>query len=494
MSKRKKKHQKGARNRTPLHGHTQQGKTLLPPFLAKMPGMSPSSWMNDRLPEMIWAALLRVALAQEHALGLFRRILNFIGKHSSKADLHDLTLTGISKLPSTLRDELIALIVEPPEARRALGSLLLFEALPAHDSWKAALSGSEPDVDLLMAAVGATLWHQSQEATDCRWLRLMAKVIAGIFHVPFEMAKPWLNYPNEGDQRDVRPSIRAAEMAQNPFEAPDVTWPHAFWDEAWKRTPCLALRTPKEEPHVEEVLTRARVRELTERLRAHWEATHSTTAIDARHDAVFGMAFYALAILDELMGIGIGNSILGRLGLRTILEARINLRFLLQQNDESLWKKWRAFGAGQAKLSSLKFDDTVEPPKYIDLESLEQIANEDLWEEFVAINLAGWSGIDLRKMSEKAALKPTYDQYYVWTSGYAHAMWGPIRESCFRTCGNPLHRLHRYPETRALPDVVADAAELTDAIIAELDTAFPPFPFRLLDKQASTEKQEAQHE
>ncbi|MDD5198392.1 MAG: DUF5677 domain-containing protein [Terrimicrobiaceae bacterium] len=440
---------------------------------------------------MIWAALIRVALGQDHALGLFRRILNFIGKHDRKDDMHDLMLTGISKLPADLRDELIRFIAEPPEVRRALGSLLLFEALPARDSWTAALSDSQPDVELLMAAVGATLWHQSQEATDCRWLRVMGQVVAGRFHIPSDMLKQWCGYPNEGDQREVRPSIRSSEIAPSSFETPDLTWPHAFWDEAWRRTPCLQLRKPKEDVPVEPVLTRGRVRELNDRLRAHWEATHSTTAIDARHDAVFGMAFYALAILDELMGIGVANSILGRLGLRTTLETRINLRFLLQQNDEGLWKKWRAFGAGQAKLTSLKFDETVETPKYIDLESLEQIANEDLWEEFVAINLAGWSGIDLRKMSEKAALKPTYDQYYVWTSGYAHGMWGPIRESCFRTCGNPLHRLHRYPETHSLPDVIGDAVELTDAIIADLDGVFPSFPFRLLENPVVTEKQEA---
>jgi Family of unknown function (DUF5677) len=490
MSKRKKKkHANRGKNRTSLRDHTQQGKTLLPPFLAKMPGITPSSWMNDRLPEMVWAALLRVALGQEHALGLFRRILNFIGRHSKKAELHDLMLTGIAKLSPDLRDELIAFISEPPEARRTLGSLLLFDALPARASWEMALSGSEPDPEVLMGAVGATLWHQSQEATDCRWLRVMAQVIAGRHHIPPEIAKEWFGYPNEGDQRSVRPIIRSAEIAPIQFEQPDLTWPHAFWDEAWKRTPCLALRKPTEEPRIEIVLTRARVREITERLRAHWETTHSTTAIDARHDAVFGTTFYALEIVDELMGIGIGNTILGRLGLRTILEARINLRFLQQQNDESLWKKWRSFGAGQAKLSSLKFDDTVEPPKYINVDNLEQIANEDIWEEFVLINLGGWSGIDLRKMSERAGLKSTYDQFYVWTSGYAHSMWGPIRESCFRTCGNPLHRLHRYPEVRSLPDVVEDAAELTDAILSDLDAEFPTFHFRLLDQDVAIDGQ-----
>jgi hypothetical protein len=231
--------------------------------------------------------------------------------------------------------------------------LLLFDALPARESWKTALSESEPDVESLMAAVGATLWHQSQEATDCRWLRVMAQVISGRFHIPADLAKEWFGYPNEGDQRSVRPSIRAAEIAPTSVEQPDLTWPHAFWDEAWKHTPCLALRKPIDEAEIEVVVTRARIREVTEQLRAYWETTHSTTGIDARHDAVFGTAFYALALLDELMGIGIANSILGRVGLRTIFEGRINLHFLLQRADESLWKKWRSFGAGQAKLSSL---------------------------------------------------------------------------------------------------------------------------------------------
>jgi hypothetical protein len=98
-------------------------------------------------------------------------------------------------------------------------------------------------------------------------------------------------------------------------------------------------------------------------------------------------------------------------------------------------------------------------------------------------------------MSEKAGLKGTYDQFYGWTSGYAHAMWGAIRESCFRTCGNPLHRLHRYPEIHSLPDVIADAAELTHAIIADLDTAYPAFPFRLVNEQSPiTEPEPLNHD
>ena len=61
-------------------------------------------------------------------------------------------------------------------------------------------------------------------------------------------------------------------------------------------------------------------------------------------------------------------------------------------------------------------------------------------------------------------------------------MWGPIRESCYQTCGNPLHRLHRYPERRSLQDTVDDAAMLVDEIIQQVDESYPTFERRLLSK------------
>ncbi len=425
--KQKKKKLKSGKNRTPISGHQLVRGKLLPPFakLEQTGRIQLSSWINERLPEMLWAALIIAYFDRDDALGLFRRILNFIGRHEQRDKLYDLTLSGIAKLDIALRTELIRFITEPPETKVALSPLQLFDALPGRDDWLREISGIELDVGLLMAAVGKTLWHQSQEATDCRWLRVMAQVVSGKFHIPKEMADNWFKYPNEGDQRFVRPSIRAAEIAHNPLESPDLTWPNAFWKEAWLNTPCFELTQSDEHIPIENVLvTRQTLAKLRDRLQEHWHRTHHTTAIDPKHDAVFGMAFYSLRILDEMMGIGIGTSILGRLGLRTILEIRINLKYLLDQDNEELWKKWREFGAGQAKLNVLKFDELIDPPKYIDIKSLEQIANEDIWEEFLTVNLASWSGLDLRKLSERTGLKNDYDKHYSWTSGYAHGMWG----------------------------------------------------------------------
>ena len=493
MAKRKKrsskqKTSKSGKNRTPISGHKQIGGQLLPPFAEvmmneKMSGkFQPSSWMDDRLPEMLWAELIIVSVDRDYALEQFRRILNFIGKHEQRDQFHDLTHTGIANLEEKLRTELIRFIIEPPETSRALCALRLFDALPRREDWHQELPSFEPSVDLLMDAVGSTLWHQSQEATDCRWLRLMVNIISRECNIPNETAKELFLYPNEGDQRSVRPTIRSSEIALNLIDPPDLTWPKAFWEEAWANTPCIVLEQRYRQPSVNETVTRQAISKICEHLESHWNQTHSTTAIDPKHDAIFGMAFYSLRILDEMMGIGIGTSVLGRLGLRTILEVRINLKYLLTKDTADLWKKWREYGAGQAKLNALKFDDSIEPPKHIDVESIEHIAGEDIWEEFLTVNLASWSGLDLRKLSERSGLKDIYDKHYSWTSGYSHGMWGAIRESCYQTCGNPLHRLYRHPERQSLQDTVDDAAILVDEIIQHVDNSYPTFEWRLLAK------------
>ena len=247
-----------------------------------------------------------------------------------------------------------------------------------------------------------------------------------------------------------------------------------------RRVHVFNWRLPRPDEQVQPSTTRQNVNGVIESLEGHWNQTHSTTAVDAKHDAVFGMAFYVLRILTEMMGIGISNGILSRVGLRTILEIRINLKHLIDNNDTDLWKRWREYGAGQAKLSSLKLDDAEEKPQYIDAERIESIASEDIWEELLTIDIGHWAKGDLRRISEEAQLKDLYDQYYPWTSAYSHGMWGAIRESSFQTCGNPLHRLHRYTERQPLKDCLYDAVTLLDEILEHVDEEYPSFPHRLL--------------
>lgn len=350
----KKKHSKSGKKRTPISGHTKVGKELNPPFTKISSKITFSSWMNDRLPEMLWAVIIRGIDGQNYAISEFRRIIKFIMDHKDRELFYDLTHSGIGKLSTEHRTELISSITKNPTTAAALSTLRLFKNLPARDSWLEQVPDVASDLDLLMTAVGATLWHQSQYATDCRWVRVIAKLVSGKLHMPGDMAREWLNYPDTGDQRSVRPSIRAFEVADNPLQPSDLTWPRKFWEECWQNTPCLTLLTQqsKENNGVEVSVTRQQISELFNALNDHWSLTHLTTAIDAKHDAIFGFLFYSVRILDELLGIGVGTGLLGRLGLRTILEAHISLHYLLSKDDDSLWKKWRSYGAGQAKLNA----------------------------------------------------------------------------------------------------------------------------------------------
>ena len=179
----------------------------------------------------------------------------------------------------------------------------------------------------------------------------------------------------------------------------------------------------------------------------------------------------------------LGNSVsaLGRSGIRTLLEIHVTLAFLSSKRSPELWREFRVFGAGQAKLALLKLEQDVGAVRFVDRADLLALANEDLWQEFVDIKLGHWAGEDLRRLSEAAGIKDEYDRYYPWTSTYVHGHWGAVRDTVFATCRNPLHRLHRVPRSaaRVLPDVLPDAVRLANRTLEVLDKEYPGFTTRL---------------
>lgn len=102
---RKKKPSKSGKNRTALLEHKKVGSELQPGFAQLGDKMTFSSWSNERLPEMLWAAIIRVIQDQDSAIVEFRRIITFVSENSEKEKLSDLSITGISKLDEELRKD-----------------------------------------------------------------------------------------------------------------------------------------------------------------------------------------------------------------------------------------------------------------------------------------------------------------------------------------------------------------------------------------------------
>ena len=118
----------------------------------------------------------------------------------------------------------------------------------------------------------------------------------------------------------------------------------------------------------------------------HTHNTRITSGIDARHDAVFGIGFYCLGLLQELLRVGSCYSISARTALRTIAECYITLTYLAKKDDVELWQSYRSYGTEQAKLAFLKLEEADDKPSYVNIQTLEQLANEDIWQEFLNIN------------------------------------------------------------------------------------------------------------
>jgi len=482
-SKRKADKKAKAIQHSTIEQHHRQGKRLVPP-LANLPKMQPRSWRDNRLPEMLWAALLVTHLPRPEALNVFRQLANHIHKHRDAGPSPDITHTGLSTLEPELLLKTLGIIAGADERRQALGCLLLLDDLPARDAWCQVVEPLDPADGWrrLMIAVAKTLDHQSQESTDCRWVRILCMMAAGKLHLPTdELAKEYLYYPDYGDMRKVRPSIRAAELAFDSIEeGGEREWPKKFWAQCYADTGCVPLPSVS---NLSAVIgtTPERIRQVYDFAVEHFGKTSTTTATDPKHDAIFGLAFYCLSLLQELLRIGASQSVSARIALRSLVESFITLAYLARKNDLELWRSYRVFGAGQAKLQYLKLEALDEIPSFVDVETLKDLANEDLWEEFLPIELGHWNKADLRNLSIDAGIKDDYDKFYAWTSSFAHGHWGSVRDSVYDTCGNPLHRLHRIPRksARALPDVVPDACEVMDKILAILEESYPEFPHRV---------------
>ena len=195
--KRNRKKKPQQKSHSKIQSHKQQGKKLIP-ILNQIPNMLPTSWLNDRLPEMLWAILLATHLPRENALSVFQQVAKYIDNLPEDEKFWDVTHTGLSKLPSECLDEVLSIIIAEREQQEILVSLLLLDELPNRKAWEKALSvGSvDDDWELLMSAVAHTLWHQAQESTDCRWLRVICRMVAGKSHFPPERREEILNYPS----------------------------------------------------------------------------------------------------------------------------------------------------------------------------------------------------------------------------------------------------------------------------------------------------------
>lgn len=442
------------------------------------------------MPEMLWAVLLTQIFGRKDYLACFRAICiechEWFVKDSGSEDEPDeeaglnftavLDHTTLSEVSDERFERFAAIPLRHALGYAGLRPLLLVDSLPGLERWKRVLDvePTDDDWDTLARAIANVLDHQSEQSTDIRWLKLMAPIIAGRLMVPPDTVEELRMFPDYGDMRKVRPSIRALEITLR--RNPPPQWIAQFWTELLEKTRCVDPSEDADRIFDETKIYPKTLYRTRQEVVGRFLENLSPKRADACLDTAFGLVLYALAIAEEIGFHRVQRRIIGRLGLRALVEANITLRYLVQTNSDELWRSYRVYGAGQAKLAFLKAQELESDlPPFIDEDALYAIANEDLWQEFLDIDVGHWSKSNLRQLSIECGAKAVYDKYYDWASAFAHGHWGAIRDTNFVTCHNPLHRLHRIPRLvhRVLNSVEVDAIELVNEMLGLLDHLYP---------------------
>lgn len=464
------------------------GKTLKSHF-SQLPNSSFSSWKDDFLPNILWAACLRGNLDQETALNLFRQVVSRFRERFNNRNDVSLCHDNLAHIANEDFDYVFQDLFGDKQASKLLRPLALIDSLPDINHWRRAFSDVEDnDIEwnVIAAAMMATLDHQSQEATDIRWLKVISFCVIGRLRIPETMADELRLYPDEGDQRKVRPTIRAAEMSLRNFETgsersvsiePMEIEP--FWRELLGKTSCVQIQTPFS-PAPNPAAVQKEISYSIDAIRKHFMNNLESTSVDAKMDGAFGICLYATNLCFEVSISPSQQMAGGRILLRSIVESFITLSYLVKKDDLTLWRQYRNYGAGQTALAFIKTSDADEWPAFVNLERLEMLANEDVWHEMRDIDLGSWANSDLRKMSEFAGVKDVYDKYYDWASGFSHGHWGCVRDTTLTTCLNPLHRLHRIPTGLSqMPSVLEDCCKISNRIIDLLNGLYPTIKRRI---------------
>ncbi|MCC4859190.1 DUF5677 domain-containing protein [Vibrio splendidus] len=485
------------KNKGKLDSHQKKGSSLIAPF-NQIPNRNSMSWVNDRLPCMLWAGLLINGLGRDNALEVFREIGTKLGLEHKGIDegekkMPRIGLYGLSIIDKTLKNDFFNVLSLHPESKSALRPLLLLDCLPMREKWLefcGEVDVKKEDWKVLAQTTALLLDHQSQEATDCRWAYLLPSVNSGMLVLQNEeQYKEFQEYPYYQDQRKVRPFIRSTEMSisntvleNDSYKTDKEIYSRAFWAECKNKTDCFISSPAKSEASFNITKTLESIESCWGELSQHFVETDTFTHVQAKRDASFGFCFYALTISREGL-LSSGIMVTSKFALRVLAELYITFSYLVATNDKKMWDVYRTYGSSQAKLTFIKLEEVLEDkPEYLKKSQIESLANEDIYMDFQDIELGNWAKIDLRKMSIIGKCKDIYDAYYSWPSTYAHGQWCAVRDTVFTTCLNPLHRLHRVPLPRPKYEDHAekDLVKLTNMTLDLLNKIYPTFEHRLL--------------
>ncbi len=234
-----------------LQGYRQEGKRFIPPFLQHMSNMTESRWLDNRVPELIWIALLihvfgvkegtAIALCvAKAAANCDRTNKRAFAAASDFVDLNDeqkyciRSVVGKEKMLDKADQGLAALVHNYPDFSLAF---LSNSGCRVDDP----LSSTLKDLAESMANIGN---RQSQAGIYAQAAVVYIFFVNGHLkvapHVGLANLPAIEDYPNTDESLRVAASVRSIAIGLLARDTPS-DWPRSFWNQGRSLSPCEVM-------------------------------------------------------------------------------------------------------------------------------------------------------------------------------------------------------------------------------------------------------------
>jgi hypothetical protein len=447
------------------------------------------SWTYGRMPEYIWIGLILKYFGREEGLKKLYYIISKI--HNIAPDLYTVRLSQILKLDTNIQEEIYEYIISLG-VKDAISPLTIFftdsQAPVFAKYFYSYKQGIEDRCKAIVETMSEVMDHQSNEATDIRFVVLYFNLLSGKMHLLKEQVNLLMSYPVSKHideiMRMARPTVRSLEMMILTFENTDSEYLKNFWRCISEMTDCdiFVINFPEENRSIT-----AYMESLHEVFVYLLELLIASNMLDEKMNVLLGIATYSYKRLKEIYRHQLFNSISGRSCVRVLIEDYIIMKYLMKNEafHENIWRDYQLYGMGLYKLVLTRHreSDCLEE-SHFDEKYIEALVNEFKGEEFINMDTRYFDKQNIRSKAESVNEKSLFGLYYDYDSSFEHGLWGAIRESSLLKCKNPAHKYHCVPDIECeivLKTVLPDCVMIMNKTILFLNELYG-IPEQLLNE------------
>lgn len=441
---------------------------LISPFNEIMTPLSKDlAWFTGRCPEYLWIGL--ILNAYERIDGINKCLFIIEKLHEIEPNLPAPAWSEIIKLNKEKQNDFFSYLNEniDSEVLAPMTCLTSANDCPIFIEYFLTSLPLNKRLEKIIALLNKISDHQTNDATDIRYIVLFHNIMSGKIRMPketFEMLNEYRYITHDNvKMRRIRPTIRSMEqIVLNDFNRIDnKNYLNKFWDIVSQCTDCKCFYLKLKEEQVDTKPFMDKVYSICK----YYQELVKIQPLDNKLLVLTSIAVYSYKRLLELVEHNLFNEITGRTIARNIIENYIMIKYLLKHENEheDIWSEFQYYGIGKLKLVIQKDreKDKVNENNHLNYTYLQALIGEYTREDFIDMDLRYFDQVGIRDKAIDVEEKDLYDLLYDYDSQFEHGLWGAIRESTLVKCDNPAHQYHCIPDIddlQKLPTVWNDCS------------------------------------